>query len=287
MCARSNHAFSIRLMTCDDIEFGMRLKTAAGWNQTEADWRRLIDFSPNGVFVAEVDGTPVGTLCNTVSDGIGWIGMVLVDEAHRRQGVATRLVEHSLETLQRTGTETARLDATPLGKGLYERLGFSVDYELLRYEGIPAPSTPHPNVAQASAPSDFEQIYELDVRVKRTNRRGLLERFFQECPDQVWVYQEEGRIAGYVAVRQGTRAWQIGPCMALHAGAGQALFETMFHRFSDSPIFIDLLADNQDTVDCVTAAGLTSQRPLTRMTRGPACEEDRAGMWSSWGPEKG
>ena len=287
MCARSNDAFSIRLMTCDDIEFGMRLKTAAGWNQTEADWRRLISFSPNGVFVAEMGEAPVGTLCNTVCGGIGWIGMVLVDETHRRQGIATRLVEHSLETLQRTGTETARLDATPLGKGLYERLGFSVDYELLRYEGVPAPFPPHPNVALASAPSDFEQIFELDVRVKRINRRRVLERFFQECPDQVWVYQEDERIAGYVAVRQGTRAWQIGPCMALNPDVGRALFETMFHRFSDSPIFIDLLAENQATVDCVTAASLTCQRPLTRMTRGPAREEDRPCMWSSWGPEKG
>src|SRR5439155_11821304 len=56
----------IRLMTQTDLPLGMRLKTANGWNQTEADWRRYLDLQPDGCFVAMLDGTPVGTLTSCI-----------------------------------------------------------------------------------------------------------------------------------------------------------------------------------------------------------------------------
>ena len=52
--------------------------------------------------------------------------MVLVDESMRQHGIGTALVEQAVEVLDRRGAETVRLDATPLGKPLYERLGFEV-----------------------------------------------------------------------------------------------------------------------------------------------------------------
>ena len=302
MCPPASDAFSVRLMTHDDISFGMRLKTAAGWNQTEADWRRFIDDSPGGVFVAEWEGVPVATLCNIVSDGIGWIGMVLVDESHRRKGIATRLMRHAIAEMDRTGIPTARLDATPMGKSLYERLGFSVDYDLVRYEGKPSPHGVLDDAVRPAEESDYEEILALDARVKNINRRRVLTRFFHECPDHLWVYREGPQtsgspisgspisgypISGYIAAREGTRAWQIGPCMALHPDAGQALLATVFRHFRDATIFVDVLAENQSAVDYVRAAGLEQQRPLTRMSRGPAPAEDRTKIWCSWGPEKG
>jgi hypothetical protein len=41
-------AISIRLLFESDIPAAMRLKEAAGWNQTEDDWRRLLLLEPNG-----------------------------------------------------------------------------------------------------------------------------------------------------------------------------------------------------------------------------------------------
>src|SRR4051794_33231462 len=46
----------IRHMTLADVPLGMRLKTAAGWNQVEADWLRMLALEPDGCFVAEWDG---------------------------------------------------------------------------------------------------------------------------------------------------------------------------------------------------------------------------------------
>ena len=70
----------------------MKLKEAAGWNQTEADWRRLIKLEPNGCFAAIENDRLVGTTTTTTyGDELAWIGMVLVDPQHRRRGIATQV----------------------------------------------------------------------------------------------------------------------------------------------------------------------------------------------------
>jgi len=96
----------IRTMDADDVSLGMRLREQAGWNQTEADWRRMLALQPDGCFVAELDGCAVGTSAATVFETIGWIGMVLVDAASRGRGVGTRLIEHAVVYLDARNVPT-------------------------------------------------------------------------------------------------------------------------------------------------------------------------------------
>lgn len=57
---------AIRYFKPEDIPFGMRLKDEAGWNHTEADWRRALALQPDGCFLAEQGGEPVGTITSCV-----------------------------------------------------------------------------------------------------------------------------------------------------------------------------------------------------------------------------
>src|SRR3712207_6787044 len=133
-------ATHVRPMTPADLPRGRRLSRRAGWNQTAADWRRFLALEPDGCFVAEHDGTPVGTTTTAVFGPVAWIGMVLVDAPARGRGVGTALVRHALAALDRRGVPTVRLDATPLGQPLYERLGFTGQFRLSRYEGTLPPA---------------------------------------------------------------------------------------------------------------------------------------------------
>ena len=125
----------IRVMNLDDVPLGCRLNGAAGWNQLPADWQRLLALEPAGCFVAEWDGQPVGTTCVTRFDTIAWISMVLVDAAHRGRGIGTQLMRHAIAWLDQCGARTVRLDATALGRPVYEKLGFVGEYEVARWEG--------------------------------------------------------------------------------------------------------------------------------------------------------
>ena len=114
-------------MTIDDLGLGMKLSGQAGWNQTQADWRRFIELEPEGCFVGELNGHSVGTTTTCIFRKTAWIAMVLVDVNARGKGVGTTLLKHSIDYLEGRQVKTIRLDATSLGQPIYEKLGFVPD----------------------------------------------------------------------------------------------------------------------------------------------------------------
>src|SRR5690242_17875638 len=145
-------------MTSADVPLGLRLREQAGWNQTEADWRRFLALEPDGCFVAELDGAAAGTAAAFVFGPVAWVAMVLVDEALRGRGVGGALMRHALDFLDRRAVRTVRLDATPLGRPLYEKLGFVAEYTLLRYAGALPPVEPGPAEAVRVVPTAPEHL---------------------------------------------------------------------------------------------------------------------------------
>src|SRR5262249_31790482 len=100
---REKHVIQVRLMTIADLPLGMRLKTQANWNQVEAGWRRFLALEPDGCFVAELDGVPVGTTTTCIFGDVAWIAAVLVDESLRGKGIGRALMEHALAFLDARG----------------------------------------------------------------------------------------------------------------------------------------------------------------------------------------
>ncbi len=125
---------SLRLATTEDIPAALTLCRIAGWNQLTEDWKRLLDYEPDGCFAAETEGRLVGTVTTTrYGSGLAWIGMMLVHPDYRRRGIATMLMERSLEYLQDRGVRCIKLDATPEGQHVYEQLGFSAEWSMRRW----------------------------------------------------------------------------------------------------------------------------------------------------------
>jgi len=273
-------------MTVDDVALGMRLKEQAGWNQTEADWRRFLALGCDGCFVAELDGQPVGTTTTCVFDSIAWIAMVLVDKSARHQGIATRLVQHALDYLDRRNVQTVRLDATPLGRPVYERLGFAAEFGLSRLQGTASSAAIDESVVPVGL-GDADAVIELDRSVSGTNRGRLLARLLDEQRDSVRIVQDGSTIQGFAILRTGSRATQIGPAVALSPDAGRALLDWCLQRCEGRPVFVDIPIDNAPATQWATANGLVVQRPFTRMCRGRPVPDDPVHLWASSGPEKG
>ena len=83
----------MRLLTLADVAAGMRLKEAAGWNQTEADWRNVLTLAPESCFGIECDGElRATTTAICYGRELAWIGMVLTDPAYRGRGFARGFV---------------------------------------------------------------------------------------------------------------------------------------------------------------------------------------------------
>ena len=173
-------------MSKNDLPLGRQLTQQAGWNQTDADLHRFLWLQPRGCFVAELASRSVGTVTTCVFDRVGWIGMLLVNEASRRRGVGQALLHKAIEYLETQGVESMRLDATPQGQPLYEALGFTAQFRLTRFSGIVGRGL----VGQASDPlrqEDWEQVVALDKMAVGYERRRLLIRLVQDPDSHAFI----------------------------------------------------------------------------------------------------
>lgn len=279
-------AIRIRTMTAADIPLGMRLKNAAGWNQTEVDWRRLLDLEPAGCFVAESDSLPAGTACVTAFGPVAWISMVLVDPEMRKRGIGTRLMQHALEHLASRGIGTVRLDATAFGRPVYEKLGFAAEYDVARWEGTATGGCAAAGVVGAG-PDDLPAIVALDEAAAGADRRRLIEHLYAEQPETLKVIASGGRVAGFSFVRTGTRAMQIGPVVAADAASGQSLADAALAACEGRPVFADVPVRNVAATRWAESHGLSIQRQFTRMVLGQPVTDQPTTIWASFGPEKG
>lgn len=294
MAAVAETPVAIRAMTPEDIAFGMRLKEQARWNQIEADWRRLIEYEPQGVFVAELAGcsgslsgsraTPVGT-ASAIRYGtrFGWIGMILVSPEFRRRGIATRLIGRCIEYLHGREVETIKLDATPAGRDVYLRLGFRDEWRLARFEGAACLSR---DTAAEGDPAglvepmravDLDEVAAFDAPGFGADRSRVLARYLADWPEACRVLRRRGRIAGYCLARRGACADQVGPCVASAPGDDLALMTASMGAMSpDSEgagrrVIADVVTENGWARQLVEALGFAEQRRFTRMALGPNC----------------
>jgi GNAT superfamily N-acetyltransferase len=275
----------LRTMTRADVPFGMALKEQAGWNQTAADWLRFLDMEPDGCFVAELEGQLAGTVTNSLFGSVAWVSMVLVDSALRGRGIGTAMMERALFFLEERGARTIRLDATPLGQPIYEKLGFVADYTLASYVGVPQFVAPSDQVRPMSQ-QDLTATLTLDRAVTGTDRETFVGRLFAEHPTEARVIELGGRVASYLLARPGSLAWRIGPCLG-DVETGRLLLEDACHRHSGQPVVLDIPLDLSPASAVAEAMGLRELRRLTRMSRGAPVGECVDGLWCSSGPEKG
>ncbi len=301
----------IRRMTIEDVQLGLTLTRQAGWNQIESDWLRFMKLEPTGCFVAELNGSSVGTITTCLFGQVAWIAMLLVDASARGRGVGTAMLKHSLNYLEGRKVKTVRLDATSAGQPIYEKLGFVPEYQLARFacrdlasppaatrcvkshrgeseprrEGM-APSGRTGPVVTEAAPEIFAGIIEFDKRMTGTNRGKMLSRLFEEFPEDIHALWHGDKVEGFIITRPGANAIQIGPCVAT-TDAGSALLSDALNRCAAEPVFIDIPLDNAEAVRVAESGTLRIQRYFMRMYRGERVKDNIKALWAGSGPEKG
>lgn len=258
-------------MTSEDIPFGMKLKSLAGWNQLESDWQMLLDAGGDN-FVASLDGEDVGIAISLpYQDHFTWIAMVLVDPGARRKGVGKTLMNKSIELANPKGP--IRLDATPEGFGLYRKLGFRIEYELVRY--FKSANTDQVkqdrNTIETGVPmghDELESIVRLDRPIFGADRSGILRNMYRRNPDYACYRKENGSIRAYCMGRSGSLYEHIGPIIADGTAMAADLLTAVRAPLESRDTVIDTFADKPDWIEHLEKQGFTRQRSFTRMCLG-------------------
>lgn len=229
----------------------MELSTAAGWNQTPADWAALMVDSPDGCLAIECDGRIVATTTIvSYEKRLAWIGMVLTHADYRRRGFARTLVSRAIEIARERDVQTIKLDATDQGRVLYQALGFADEQPIERWACDIDPA----KTVDKYRPGEVPPIVESD---------------------------------GYLLHRPGLLAHYLGPCIADTPQTAGKLFRRALQDIGAPHYFWDLLPANRAAVELARKLHFVHLRRLTRMVLGPNPRTDESRIYAIAGFEWG
>ena len=248
----------LRLLHSGDLAGAVELSRLAGWNQTIDDWEMLLRLEPQGCFGIELDDRIVATttlLCYGAQ--LAWIGMVLTNPEYRRMGFARRLVEAALERAGSLGINCVKLDATPEGRPLYEKLGFETEQVVERWSRDGCQTNRPAGPFLPLSPSSPE----LDREAFGAGRAALLEELALRNPPH---RTEEA----YAFSRLGARRRYLGPCVAPEPKAARLVAEQILLEPAETGWYWDLLSTNMEAARLAAELGFVAQRRLERMVIG-------------------
>ncbi len=245
----------IRSCSIDDVDAALRLCRLAGWNQLRADWVRMINYQPDGCFVAVSEDQVIGTVTTTsYGTELAWIGMMLVDPDHRRRGIATELMRASIEYLVAQKIRCIKLDATPEGKPVYERLGFQTEWQYHRWQGTVETDASDP-------PGDPNcKTFAMDHAAFGVDRASWLKSLAEDS--EVFWHED-----GFGMTRPGARATYLGPVTAATPEAAREIVSRLLVGVRGE-VFWDLPQANVSAVSMAESFGFVPVRDLYRMRLG-------------------
>ena len=248
---------AIRPFTRDDIAPALQLCRSAGWNQLHADWSRLIEYQPNGCFVAELDGRLVGTVTTTCyGTELAWIGMMLVHPEYRRRGIGTELMNAAMEFLLDTNVQCVKLDATPEGQLVYERLGFQSEWSFHRWARENTPTT-------GNRPAGSQPLSQSNLDLDRTAFAVDRSRWLDRLADGS-VVRASGD--GFAMFRPGYLADYLGPVVARTPKLAGNLINELLSHGGGKRVFWDVV--NSPAAAMAESLEFRPVRDLTRMWTG-------------------
>lgn len=275
-------------MTPDDQEFFLGLIDTAGWGLTEADYRRMLEFSPGGMFKARVGGVDVGVVVTVEYGDVAWIGNLVVSPGARGRGVGEALMRRAMDHLLGRGVRSMRLDSVQKAIPLYRRLGFREEYWSLRYTGKASRS--RAAVAEPMGVGDLDAVEELDRAYFGAGRGRLLRWVYDEYPGLCFAYWEGGALAGYIMAKDGSDSVRVGPwiCRPGHVEAAEALLRSVMNMRVGEAVWVGCPEGNPSSVAVLTRNGFTALPSSLRMCYGGCgVHEDVEGVYGLGGPDKG
>ena len=254
----------IGALTKADIGAAFDLTTAAGENQSLADWAMLVRHGD--VFgVRDGRGQLIG-VCASLSypPRIGWIGVLVVARPYRRRGIGTSLLRYATDRLRRQGL-TPMLDLRT-GALDVEALGFGPIARIERWQGRGR----GPGAADRPTANELHQAIEHDTTAFGGDRESML-LDLSSRPDALMMTAG----AAHLFCRAGRRSTQLGPVVADSTAAGTGILADAIDTI-EGEITLCVPSTQDEVRDLLADRGFLITETFVRMAlgRAPAVAED-------------
>ena len=261
----------IRSLTDRDIDRMMSLVDWLGWNQIREDLQFFLN-RPGAInLAATCDGLVAGTVTSiNYQSEVAWIGMMIVDGPFQGKGIGRYLLRSLIALLLEGGVRQIRLDATPAGRPLYEKLNFRVDATIFRlvnerFDPAGLVSCPATDIRPMKA-DDLEDVARMDREIFGACRQTLLAALRQRCPGKACVLKHNGELLGFACGRSGRRFHHLGPVWGKSESAVRLLLIKSLSELKGQAVVVDVFSERRELLVWLESLGFQRRRPLYRMT---------------------
>jgi GNAT superfamily N-acetyltransferase len=259
---------SIRALSDADLEaadgiLSSAFQRAESWQPELRLFQRL---QPDGIFLASRDGTPAGMVASINYSGYAYVGLMGIHQDSQRQGLGHALMEHLLAWMEEQKVPLVKLDASPAGQPLYEKLGFVPFGEVYVFQR----STSQLDVQRAKGiqlltPQHRDQVTAIDTQAFGADRSRLLRVLLELYPGRAFLSQnEQKQVTGYLFAQ----AKRIGPWIMTGGDAERLLHQALSLPFN-GPVTVVTPAENSHGVSLLQKFGFQITRVNRHMAYGP------------------
>lgn len=259
---------SIRILSDADIEaaddiLGSAFQRAESWQPELSLFQRL---QPDGIFLASSAGTPAGMVASIIYSDYAYVGLMGIHQDFQRQGLGLALMEHLLAWMEEQKVPLVKLDASPAGQPLYEKLGFVPLEEVYVFQHTGRLDCPHPRGIHLITPQSLDLVAASDTLAFGADRSRLLRALLEAYPLRAYrTMNEQGQVSGYLIAQ----AKRIGPWIMNESRDAERLLLAALSLPFDKNVSVITPAENAEAVALLKRYGFQIARVNRHMAYGP------------------
>jgi GNAT superfamily N-acetyltransferase len=259
----------MRDATDDDLPAIRALRESVGWSAQ--DWALRAAMAPpeaRCLVVVDAADAIVGVGSGITYGALGFVGNMVVAEAHRHRGVGSAVLGTVIDFLENAGCTRLELFATPAGRPLYARHGFELTDPSAMVTVARDVAIDGDAEIVVEHVNDLGELTAYDAPRFGGDRRQLLAMMDADAARPLMVARQAGMMRGYLWLRSdGPR---VGPVVADEPAIAAALLRAAFERVPDADaLTLNLPMSNEPGVRWLRSLGVEIEPWDGRMARGP------------------
>ena len=260
---------SIRTLADIDLETADNILKVAFQSQASRldDIHLYRRIQPDGWFLALRQDQPVGMVGAANYGAFAHVGLMAVHPDAQRHGVGLVIMQFLLARLDQQHVPLVTLDASNMGRPLYDKLGFVPYDETLMFQRSGNFAMPdQPSNIQSISNQDLDELVQWDSLFFGADRRKVFQALLAFFPERAFMLRDEtGQVAGYLFAQKN----RIGPWVMRQPHGAETLLKAALTLPYEGTVSVAVPAVNQDAVELLPRYGFKQLRANRHMGRGP------------------
>ena len=271
----------IRLLESkEDVDFAVGLTVQEGWNYTPSEIGLMLELDPEGSFIYEDSGVPLGFVTTVTYSRTGVIGHLIVSGKSRGRKIGDSLVTAATQYMHSRGVDSMLLYATDEGSNLYKRHGFTPRSDVLCVH-LNLGRGHRSKKSSACMPissKDLKEIISTDIELFGDDRTRVFEAVRKRSVKSAFKIDRGNGIEGYVFARPDHVGHDIGPwaCLGSQPTDAENLFATTLSTLSGGILYTGTFAANKEAERIFKTLPIARSWIISMMIRGEGRYESAA-----------